>query len=60
MGFGLKGFCPFGDSCKYLHPKNNPPQNTGNQGLRGIFLPLHLLFVVDVDDTVFFHFDVLF
>lgn len=43
MGFGLKGFCPFGDSCKYLHPKNNPAQNTGNQGLRGIFLPLHLI-----------------
>lgn len=43
MGFGLKGFCPFGDSCKYLHPKNNPAQNTGNQGLRGIFLPLHFI-----------------
>ncbi|KAH9670421.1 C3H1-type domain-containing protein [Citrus sinensis] len=33
--FVKTGFCPFGDSCKYLHPKNNPPQNSGNQGLRG-------------------------
>ncbi|KAL9427065.1 hypothetical protein AB3S75_033785 [Citrus x aurantiifolia] len=32
--FVKAGFCPFGDSCKYLHPKNNPAQNTGNQGLR--------------------------
>uniref|UniRef100_A0A2N9EJH2 C3H1-type domain-containing protein n=1 Tax=Fagus sylvatica TaxID=28930 RepID=A0A2N9EJH2_FAGSY len=31
---GIKRFCQYGDSCKYVHPKNNLP-NVNAQGISG-------------------------